>query len=168
MKYSFVCLLILMPLIGMGQYFQHSAGLRLGGTSGLTYKTFMNDNQGIQFLLSGRESGVQATITYQFYKPLNIGKYDTFFIYYGPGGHAGIESHSKQVLVTNEPYPPYSYYEEKSQFVMGVDAIVGIEYRLIPVPLVIGFDIKPYLNYIGMRELKFRFWDVALTVKYAF
>ena len=168
MKYSFVCLLILLPLFGMGQYFQHSAGLRLGGTSGITYKTFMNDNQGIQFLLSGRASGVQATITYQYYKPLNIGKYDTFFLYYGPGGHAGIERHSNQVLVTNEPYQPYTYYEDRTQFVMGVDAIVGIEYRLIPVPLVIGFDIKPYLNFIGMRELEFRFWDAALTVKYAF
>ena len=168
MKHTFLFLLLLLPFCIKAQYHQHSVGARLGGTSGVTYKTFMNDNQAIQFLLSGRSSGVQATITYHFYKPLNIGKYETFFFYYGPGGHAGVEKHSKEVYIINEPNPPYAVYEEQTQFVMGVNAIAGIEYRLISVPLVIGFDIKPYLNYIGMRELNFRFWDAALTVKYAF
>ena len=168
MKHSLFCFLILLPLALNAQYHQHSVGARLGGTSGITYKTFMNDNQALQFLLSGRSSGIQATITYHFYKPINIGGYDTFFFYYGPGGHAGIEKHSREVYIINEPFPPYQVYENQTQYVMGVNAIAGVEYRLISVPLVIGFDIKPYLNYIGMRQLDFRFWDAALTVKYAF
>jgi len=168
MKYSFCVLLIIMPLLTLGQYYQHSAGVRLGNTSGVTYRTFMNDHQALQFLMSGRSSGIQVTTTYHFYKALKLGKYDSFFVYYGPGGHIGVEQHTRQGYVINEPNPPYAISEQQSQFVIGLNAIAGIEYRMIPIPLVIGFDIKPYLNYIGMRELNFRFWDAALTIKYAF
>ena len=168
MRYTIFLFLFVIPVLVNAQYHQHSAGVRLGGTSGITYKTFMNDNQALQFLLSGRESGAQATITYHFYTPLNLGKYETFFFYYGPGGHAGVEKHEKEIYIINEPFPAYATYENQTQFVMGLNAIVGIEYRLISVPLVIGFDIKPYLNYVGMRKLDFIFWDAALTIKYAF
>ena len=164
----FLLLISIFSIQGYAQYYEHSAGFRLGGSTGITYKVFMNNNQSLETLLSGRQSGVQATLLYEFYKPLRLGKFDTFFFYYGPGGHVGIEQHPTDIIIFNDQAIPQLISEERTQYVMGIDFIGGIEYRLISVPLVIGFDIKPYFNFIGMRKAEVDFWDSSLTLKYAF
>ena len=151
------------------QYYEHSAGIRLGGSYGLTYKKFFNETDAVEFLLGGREDGLQVTATYQFNKPLNLSRNETFFLYYGAGGHIGYEKYPTKSLY-DFPSPPSSefYYSNKSYFSMGIDAIVGIEYRLLTVPLTIGLDIKPYFSYIGYRYTRTNFWDTSLSVKYVF
>ena len=59
-------------------------------------------------------------------------------------------------------------FEDKSYFTVGADAIIGIEYRWLSVPCTIGFDVKPYFNFIGLRYTQYRFWDSAVTFKYVF
>ena len=59
-------------------------------------------------------------------------------------------------------------YEERSFFVMGVDLDLGVEYRWLEVPVTFGFDLKPYLNFVGMRYSRTQFWDAAISVKYVF
>ena len=151
------------------QYYEHSAGIRLGGSYGLTYKKFFNEKDAFEILFGGRDDGLHLTTTYQFNKPLNLSRNETFFLYYGAGGHLGYEKYKTKVL-----YSPSSntsqefYYENRSYFSMGVDAIVGLEYRFLSAPLTIGLDIKPYLSYIGYRYIRTDFWDTSLSVKYVF
>ena len=45
--------LILLSSMAMGQY-KNSSGIRLGNTSGLTYKRFITDQQALEFIASGR------------------------------------------------------------------------------------------------------------------
>ena len=51
---------------------------------------------------------------------------------------------------------------------MGIDGIIGIEYRMLSVPITLSLDLKPYLNYIGMRKVKADFWDASIAIKYVF
>ncbi|ELR69788.1 hypothetical protein C900_04635 [Fulvivirga imtechensis AK7] len=53
-------------------------------------------------------------------------------------------------------------------FTMGVNAMVGVEYRWLAVPITISLDFKPYLDFAGMRYANLRFWDTAIAVKYVF
>lgn len=155
------------------QYYEHSAGIRLGGSYGLTYKKFFNESDAVEFLLGGRQDGLQLTATYQFNKPLNLSRNETFFLYYGAGGHLGYEKYPTKSLYNypnNFPVPAIAefYYENRSYFSMGIDAIIGLEYRFLTAPLTIGLDIKPYFSYIGYRYTRTDFWDTSLSVKYVF
>ena len=150
------------------QEYNRSAGFRLGGSSGITYKKFLVEEQAIEFLLSGRNNGVQLSAMYIFHEPMAISFNENFYFYYGVGGHVGTEKFSdlnKQLISTD---PPTFLYQEEQFLTMGVDAIAGIEYRLFSVPITLSFDIKPYFNYVGLRHLKADFWDSSITVKYIF
>lgn len=150
------------------QEYNRSAGVRLGGTSGVTYKKFLVEEQAVEFLLSGRNNGVQLTTMYVFHEPMAISFNENFYFYYGVGGHVGSEEFSglnKEFISTD---PDVFSYKKEQFLTMGIDAIVGIEYRLLSVPITLSFDIKPYFNYVGLRHLKADFWDSSITVKYIF
>ena len=51
---------------------------------------------------------------------------------------------------------------------MGIDGIIGIEYRFLTAPITIGLDMKPYFSFIGFRYVETQFWDTSLSVKYVF
>ena len=151
-----------------GQEFKHVAGVRLGHTSGLQYKTMLPDNEAIELMVSGRHRGIQLTALYSFHKPLQFAFNENFFLYYGLGAHFGFEEHGDLEKVLTSLEPRAFEFQDKSYFVMGADAILGLEYRWLTVPMTIGFDVKPYFTFIGMRYTDLQFWDAGLTLKYIF
>lgn len=161
-----VCLAL--PVCLFSQSIERAAGIRLGHTSGVTYKKFVNDDEAIELLLSGRKSGTQITALYEFHRPLEIAFDENFYVYYGIGGHLGYENYNdlKKVLVSSDPLE--FDFEEKNYFVMGFDIMAGVEYRYLSAPLTIAFEIKPYFNFIGMRYTRSQFWDAGISVKYLF
>lgn len=151
-----------------GQEYDHSAGFRLGGTSGITYKKFLVEEQAIEFLISGRNKGVQLTGMYIYHQPMAVSFNENFYFYYGVGGHVGAEEFGdidKRVISQDQDV---FVYERQQYLTMGIDAIAGIEYRMFSVPITLSFDIKPYFNYVGLRNLKADFWDSSITIKYIF
>jgi len=171
LKFTLLVLLIF-PLSDVnGQYYLRSAGLRMGGSSGFTYKKFFNETEAMEVLLSGRNKGIQISLLYMENREMDISFSDNLFFYFGAGVHLGLEK--KDRLIRLYKPPPISdqfdiIHGEKSFFAIGIDGIAGVEYRLLGFPLTIGLDIKPYFNFVGMRNLDFRFWDTALSIKYTF
>jgi len=168
-KYLQICLLT----VSLGacfsestaQYYMNSAGIRIGGSYGLTYKKFFNQSQAFELLLGGRKGGMHVTGTFQFNKPLNLSKNETFFLYYGGGGHIGFQDYQTKVL---DSFGGSFRYETQPYFSMGIDAIMGLEYRFLTAPITIGLDLKPYFTFIGFRFTNAEFWDTSLSVKYTF
>ncbi len=146
------------------QYYLNSAGIRIGGSYGLTYKKFFNQSQAFELLLGGRHNGMHVTGTFQFNKPLNLSKNETFFLYYGGGGHIGFQDYNTKILDSQSDYR----YENQTYFSMGIDVIMGVEYRFLTAPITIGLDLKPYFSFIGFRYTTADFWDTSLSVKYTF
>ena len=149
------------------QQYDRSAGIRLGGTSGLTYKKFIVEEQAFETIISNRNAGVQMTGLIVFHQPMEFSFDENFYFYYGAGAHVGMEKHSD---IHKAPFNGTSgyYYVRKDFIALGVDAIAGVEYRLLSVPITMSIDIKPYLNFVGMRKLKTDFWDVSIGFKYLF
>ena len=150
------------------QDYERSAGLRLGNTSGLTYKDFFNQDEAIELLLSGRRDGLQLTTLYVFHKPLELAFNENFYLYYGIGAHVGYEEYGGFSKVLTSIDPPSFLFERKTFFVMGADAILGVEYRWFTVPVTVGFDVNPRFTLIGMRYTDTKFWDPAVSVNYIF
>ncbi len=168
-KNVLVSLFLLLAAAGYSQaVYDQSAGVRLGQTSGLTFKKFTTENEAIEVMVSGRMSGLQLTTMYVFHQPMEFSFNENFYVYYGVGGHFGYEKHDDldKTLITIDP--PSFIFEERSYFTMGLDAILGVEYRWLSVPITIGFDIKPAYNYVGLRYSRTQFWDSAISFKYIF
>ncbi|MEL7146896.1 MAG: hypothetical protein AAFO69_11040 [Bacteroidota bacterium] len=172
-----ILLLALLLLVTTGlatlhaQSYEHSAGVRLGHTSGLTYKKFLVEEQAIELLLSGRNEGIQLTVNYVKHSQMEFAFDENFYVYYGIGAHVGMERFN-DLEKTIVPAPDGSIsavtFEDQNYFAMGIDGILGLEYRWLSVPITLSFDIKPYFNFIGMRYTETRFWDAGFSFKYVF
>lgn len=150
------------------QQYDQSAGVRLGHTSGITYKNFVTEEKSFELTLSGRNEGFQFIAMYVNHLQMEIAFSENFYAYYGLGGHAGFEKFSRLRKTLTSFDPPEFVYEDQAYFIMGIDATLGVEYRWLSVPVTLGFDIKPYFNYIGMRYTEARFWDAGISFKYIF
>lgn len=169
MKYFLLALTLVASFVaGAQQLYEKSAGLRLGHTSGVTYKKFFTEDEAIELILSGRNDGMQFTVTYLFNEPMELAFNDRFYLHYGVGGHLGYEKINDLAKVLSNSEGSEFLYEERSYYTMGVDASLGVEYRWLEVPATVGFDLKPYFNYIGMRYTQTKFWDAAISIKYVF
>ena len=175
-KFYLLLILGMLSATGWAQY-DRSAGVRLGRSGGLTYKKFIYEEEALEFLLSGRNKGLQLTGTYQSHRPLKFNFSDRFYLHYGVGGHFGFEKRREyrsinRISINNLP-DPFDFTtnvdnRNQSQFTTGIDGVVGVEYRWIRVPITIGTDMRPYFDFIGMRTARFEFWDSALSVRYVF
>lgn len=166
-----ICLISLMlwSSSAMAQsMYEQSTGIRLGHTAALTFKKFMIEEEAIEVMLSGRKDGLQLTTLYTFHKPMEFSFNENFFLYYGVGAHVGYENYDRfsKTLISLEP--PAFEFRDRTFFVMGADALLGIEYRWLSVPITVSFDLKPYFTFIGMRYTDGRFWDSAISFKYIF
>jgi len=161
-------IMLLMSTACLAQY-NKSAGLRLGNTSGVTFKKFVHAEEALEILLSGRNRGLQFTGQYLFHQPLKLNFSDRIYLIYGVGGHFGYEKRNRNQLIFDTSQNINAFGTRgRSQFTMGVDASIGLEYRWLIVPMTIGFDLKPYFDFVGMQSTDLRFWDSAISFKYIF
>ncbi len=162
--------IIALTFVEVQAQYKNSAGIRFGYTSAVTYKRFIKDEQALELMGSSRNNGFQLTMLFNNHKPMEVSFNDNFYFNYGIGGHVGFEKRNvyrvKNPYTT--PFPDEFSVHDKTTFVMGVDAIFGVEYRWLSVPMTFGLDFKPYFDYVGWRETNFRFWDMAITFKYIF
>ncbi|GAB4248750.1 MAG: hypothetical protein Tsb0034_28140 [Ekhidna sp.] len=169
MKHLFIALFVLaFSTAGAQQLYEKSGGIRLGYTSGLTYKKFVTEDEAVELILSGRNDGMQFNVIYQFHEPMEFSFNDRFYLHYGVGGHVGYEKFDDLAKVLSNAEGDEFIYDERSFFTIGVDGNLGIEYRWLEIPATFGFDLKPYFNFIGMRHTKAKFWDAAISFKYVF
>ena len=160
-------LLTLVTTRSAAQFYENSLGLRLGTTSAMSYKRFITKDQALELLVSGRKDGFQFTTLYEFHRPTNLNISKNFFFYYGVGAHVGyVKENVDQYRLNNSVITVES--NQEALFTMGVNTVIGLEYRWLVVPMTIGADLKPFFEFIGMRETEFKIWDAAISVKYVF
>ena len=126
------------------QDYNWGVGVRLGGdTGGASGKYKFNAVNAFEGILATPwKNGFTLTALYQRYIPV-IG--NGFHFYYGVGAHVGSWAR---------------------KFALGVDGIIGLEYKLRDVPLAFSLDYKPAFNII--EKPKFYFADLALGIRVTF
>lgn len=151
----------------IGQYYRNSIGLRLGGSTGVSFKSFQTESGAYEILASGRNDGFQVTGLYETYLPSKLNQ--NLFIYYGIGAHLGFERYEGNRVVraelNNINTGTIRNINPPKYFSMGIDAIAGLEYRFAA-PITLGVNIKPRFSFIGMRFATFEFWDAAITFSF--
>jgi hypothetical protein len=154
-KFVFTFILFLSIVsISRGQDYRTGVGLRGGFSQGLTLKHFVSNKSAFEGILSTRWSGFELTGLYEIHnRAFDV---DRLNWYYGFGGHIGFWNGD------------YVYWGNTgtSYTVVGLDGILGIEYNFSEVPINIGIDWKPVLNFVGY----YGFWadGGALSIRYIF
>jgi hypothetical protein len=156
MKKSVLILLFAagISMAGFSQDYKTALGLRAGLPYGVTLKHFINKSNALEGILASRWSGLVITGLYE--NESWIGNYPALNWYWGFGAHAGFWDQG------SNPNVNASFVG----VVIGVDAILGIEYTFDELPINLSLDLLPSLNVIGSTG-----WggiNGALSIRYVF
>ncbi len=128
------------------QDYNWGIGLRGGGvSSGITAKYFVSGVDAVEGMLSFTH-GVNVYALYERHVPVIE---NGFAFYYGAGANIGSwEKH------------------DRSKFTMGIDGVIGLEYKIPAVPLSLAVDYRPCINFIG--HTGFKWYDFGFAARVAF
>ena len=155
MRKFWVLLLLTIILLqpGISQSYKTGAGIRVGLPAGVTIKHFFNEHSAFEFLAGTRWGGLTFSALYEWHKATS--QYPALSWYLGTGGAIGFYD-------IRSPW----VYEDETRTIIGVQAVVGIEYTFESIPVNVGFDWIPLFNMIGFSD--FDFIQFALSGRYLF
>ena len=139
-------------ITGYGQDYKTALGLRAGLPYGVTVRHFINKENALEGILASRWTGLVITGLYE--NESWLGNYPGLNWYCGVGAHAGFWDAGMNPNVNT------------TGAVIGVDAILGIEYTFDEFPINLSLDLLPSLNLIGSTG-----WggiNGALSIRYVF
>jgi hypothetical protein len=150
-------------IIDPGYQYHNAIGLRAGMTSGITYKHIFADNRNaFEGILGIWPDAFGITGLYERTTPTDV---DGLNWYYGGGAHATFGNNRNFYAYDNGKKFLYRYSD--ASYALGVDGIVGIEYKVRQIPFAFSFDIKPLLEIDDAGDANV-YIDPALGVKVAF
>ena len=141
-------------LMAKAQSYENSIGVRAGFYNGITFKHFLSDKAAFEGLLSSRWRGFRVTGLYEIHNSA----FDTEGLqwFYGAGAHIS-SWNGKHVSWIND---------NNNYLVIGLDIILGLEYKFADAPINISLDWKPAINLIGYSS--FVADGGALSIRYCF
>lgn len=156
MKKVLMTLAVVFCIVSFGnaQSYKTGVGLRGGLSGGVTIKHFVSSNTAIEGIVSSRWRGVNLTGLYEIHaQAFDV---EGFNWYYGFGGHIGF---------WDGKYASWGH-DDKSYSVVGLDGILGLEYKIPDIPISLSADWKPMINVFGHTGL----WTDggAISIKYVF
>lgn len=158
---SYMANSFLKPAPAMGSSYNTAIGLRGGETSGLTIKHFIGGSTAIEGIIGLWHHGINITLLFE--KHASAFGVDGLNWYYGGGGHIAIQTNSHYYGYGHRRHDRY----EKGNIGLGIDGIVGLEFKIPAVPIALSLDIKPYIEVISNGKI----WgslDPGLGIKVAF
>lgn len=146
--------------------YKNALGIRAGGTSGFTYKRIGSGGSAFELIAGGWWNGFSVTGLFERYQGAGTAGLSW---YYGGGAHIasyGGPSYYKDRYYYDRRYR-YYYNRGEGDLAAGIDGIVGLEYKIKPIPVAISLDIKPFIevNTFGGAYMAL---DPGLGVKFTF
>lgn len=145
-------------------YYKTAIGLRGGGTSGATLKHFTSQRTAVEGILGIWYNAFSVTGLIERYVPAGISSIPGLQWYYGGGGHIAFETGRTYYVYEGTRYA-YRYSEGEVGF--GLDGILGIEYKIPPIPFAISLDMKPFVE-INTFGSAFISLDPGVGIKFTF
>lgn len=162
MRKTLIILLFYMSVAGLaagqsltGNY-RTGIGLRTGETSGITIKFNAQKASSIEIIAGIWSDWLSLTGLYEKNVPaFNI---EGMRWYYGGGGHVAFQT---------DTFYNGRYYDRGDDFALGLDGIVGLEFKIPPIPFAVSLDIKPFLEIYNNGNV-FLAIDPGLGIKFTF
>jgi hypothetical protein len=150
MKKVALTILFASCLIVCNAQYKNSIGLAFGAPSGVSFKTFVNRSNALDFTLGGLGYYFSLTGMYEIHAPLA----EHIKWYIGPGAHIGSWNGNRY----------------GNGLFLGADGVIGAEIKP-KIPFAISADIRPSINLTGNRwnDENHWFWlQSQVSVRYTF
>jgi hypothetical protein len=108
-------------------------GVKISGGVALSFKKFVKPTHAIEAQGMWFNEGVRFTALYEFHQPTSIAGLSW---YVGPGAHVGFWKKSSRV-------------EYNSRADVGIDGVLGLDYKFNGIPLNISLDWQPGYSFLG-------------------
>jgi hypothetical protein len=155
-----IALLSILSFATTAQKYKTAIGFRFGGqTNGLTVRHFTNSKTALEGILSAGHNAILVTGLYEKFVPISGASGLNWF--YGIGGHVGFFREDGYYFYNKKRV---IYYDNNSA-VVGIDGIIGLDYKFKNAPINIGIDIKPFMDFYSGASL---FGDGALNFRFIF
>jgi hypothetical protein len=142
------------------QPYSTAVGVRVGESSGLTFKTFVGSGA-FDFIISAWPNDLAVFALYEKNHPLGE---NGLSLYYGGGMHVAFNT--RRYYYYYEHHNRW-WYHRRDGVGIGIDGIMGLEYKFRTVPLALSLDIKPYFEVNTDRNV-YVSPDPGLGIKFAF
>lgn len=148
-----------------GTNYRNAFGIRIGQTSGFTYKHKFEGDHAVEVILGTYPYALSLTALYEKYMSTGARGLQWYF---GGGGHIGAPlSGNYGYYVYNENGRYYYYRTSWYGPAVGIDGIIGIEYKIPKAPVAFSFDLKPNFEFVQNRGV-YGNMDPGLGIKLAF
>jgi hypothetical protein len=144
--------------------YKNGIGIRVGSTSGIDFKHFMNSTHAMEFILGIWPNAVGFTGLYEVHAATGV---DGFKFYYGGGAHLTVGSNRGYFVTNRTRDREYVYRYGRNGIGIGVDGVVGLDYKIPVIPFSISVDLKPYLEVTNYGNVNVAL-DPGLGLRVAF
>ena len=159
---------ILMSMVASAQDYQTGLGFRLGViNSGITVKHFTGSTSALEGIIGFARHSISITGLYEKHQAFPNAPGLKWF--YGLGGHVGFfqgdyrygdfryyKYKGNKVIVYDDKYYTSSTY-------LGVDFIIGLEYKFTGAPITLRLDVKPQIDIVPGF---YGYFDGALSFRF--
>jgi len=146
-------LLVSTSVTNAQQTYKNALGGRLGTANGITFKTFVDSDRALDFILNFQSkkdySYFRFTGLYEIHNPINNAPGLRW--YYGPGATIG-----------NVRYKPL----DQSDLLISIDGVLGLDYKFDGAPINLSLDWKPAIEVTPNTE--FNAEGIGLSIRFTF
>jgi hypothetical protein len=118
----------------MGSSYETAVGVKFW-PGALSIKHFVQDNTALEGLANFWDHGFRFTGLYELHGDINGAPGLKWYV--GPGAHLGWY---------NGNWHHGDYYYSDGGFSLGIDGVLGLDYKINGAPIALSLDINPYLE----------------------
>ncbi|MBN1143608.1 MAG: hypothetical protein JXA72_04270 [Bacteroidales bacterium] len=156
--------ILLICMMTNAQNYTRDAGARVGDYFTATCRQFTSEYEALEGQLFIGGQGFTVTIMKEHFEPALGNLSDNLYLQYGYGAHIGLRR-TDHYQVFNRTY---RLDDETISPLLGVDGLIGIEYRFPEFPFLIGFDFKPYFEFSTLQIFSIYLQSFGMSIKYRF
>jgi hypothetical protein len=136
--------------------YKNAIGGRFGAANGITFKTFLNSEAALDFILNFQSrkgySDFRLTGLYEIHKPIQNAAGLRY--YYGAGATIGSRNYK------------FREDDDDSDLLASLDGVLGLDYKFDEIPLNVSLDWKPAIQVAP--DTKFDESGFGLSVRFTF
>ena len=161
--YTIIFLLCLSPA-AFSQFYNKEVGIRGGYSSGITFRVNLEENLSYEAQLSYRDNGAIFTMFRQQHIEMGMDRLGNWEFIYGLGIHTGFYYTDYYKIFYRKVYYGTEYFTP----VLGFDGYVGIDYKLVNIPMSFGFSFQPFMEISLKQVFGINLWDFGFHARYMF
>ncbi len=159
-----IIFLLCLSTAAFSQFYNKEVGIRGGYSSGITFRINLQENLSYEAQLNYRDNGGIFTIYRQQHLEMGMDRLGNWEFLYGFGIHAGFYYTDTYKILNREIY----YGKEIFTPVIGMDGYVGIDYKLVDIPMSFGLSFQPFMELSLKQVFGINLWDFGFHARYMF